>query len=214
MLIEKELFDQWASKYENDIYALKDVYPFAGYFPIIDHIRKVLSPNPSSNLLDLGVGTGLMLSEILIDNNYSFNACDFSDEMVAFAKNRLNSEDIFVLDIRKNEIPKELKGKVFDCIYSAYTFHHFDLTKKIEIVQCYLQLLKPGGQFLIADISFDDENALSTVKQEAGERWDTEEEDGYWRKNEALAAFQKHNLAINYTKISFCAGIYRISLKK
>ncbi|NOQ74715.1 MAG: methyltransferase domain-containing protein [Crocinitomix sp.] len=210
MLIEKELFNKWACKYENDIHALKDVYPFAGYFDVIVHIRKTLLPMPTASVLDLGVGTGLMLSEIIKGNDYSFRGCDFSDEMVNYAQNRLNSDAIFEHDIRKAEAPDQITETKFDCIYSAYTFHHFELPKKIEIIQTYLPFLKTTGHFLIADISFENESELQKVKSEVGDRWDADEEMGYWRRDEFMDALKKHNLKATYTKISFCAGIYHI----
>ncbi len=213
MLIEKELFEKWANKYENDIYSLKDRYPFAGYFDVIEHIKTTLKTNNISSILDLGVGTGLMLSKIIGDTMHRYKGCDFSPKMVHYAKERLSSGTLFVHDIRKPEIPTELVGQSFGLVYSAYTFHHFNTETKIEIIKTYMDLLEANGKFLLADISFDNEAALNQTKKEEGDRWDAEEDMGYFRKEEFMTALRQAGFHVTYNKISYCAGIYDISLE-
>lgn len=213
MLIEKELFDTWASKYEKDIHDLKEVYPFAGYFDVVAHIGMLLKEKDAPYLLDLGVGTGLMLSELIEGNAYRYMGCDFSPKMVEYAKKRLNSDQIFVHDIREKEIPETLVEEKFDMIYSAYTFHHFETPLKIDIIKTFFRLLNPEGSFIIADISFDDEATFNNVKIKEGNRWDGEEDAGYFRKDDFINVLNENGFDVVYTKISYCAGIYDIRIK-
>lgn len=210
MLIEKDLFDEWASKYENDIHTLQNVYPFAGYFDVVEQIKNQIKTADLNSILDLGVGTGLMLSKIIENGNYSCFGCDFSPKMVNYAQKKLKIDHLFVHDIRENNLPEQVHSQEFDLIYSAYTFHHFETDMKIAIINNYMNLLSAKGKFIIADISFDDEEQFKQVKDQEGDRWDGDEEDGYFRKNNFKDALEKAGFNMNYTKISYCAGIYEI----
>ncbi|MGA2489873.1 MAG: hypothetical protein ABSF99_06745 [Anaerolineales bacterium] len=96
-------------------------------------------------------------------------------------------------------------NRLFDRIFSAYAFHHFELDEKIRILSSLLPYLVPGGRMIIGDIAFRDQATLEKVKAEVGEEW----EDGFcWLADEAIQALTKAGLRVNYRQISSYAGIF------
>jgi len=157
------LFDEWANKYEQTIENCKNQYPFAGYSKIISTIQAKI--NKGDRLLDLGTGTAYMLYKLLEVKDFQYFGIDFSEKMLEIAKSKLETSVFFQWDLAQNSIPNILQGKRFEVILSAFTFHHFDLEKKLAILQLYKTLLTEKGQFIIADISFDNLEDLKKVKK-------------------------------------------------
>jgi|GEM_PF-6296106 len=209
-MYDSKLFSEWVISYEKDIYRLKDLYPFAGYFDIVKFIAEIIESYHKCNLLDLGVGTGLMISVLQKEMAFDYLGCDFSKEMVDFSKKRLKSHNIFQWDIRDAQVSDRITSRQFDIILSAFTFHHFEDAEKLKILQKYVKFLKKGGQFIIADISFDGKNHFGIVKKNTITKWDKEEENGYFISSKFLEMTKSKNWAVSYKKISFCTGIYQI----
>lgn len=208
---DSKLFDQWVNSYEKDIYDLKDEYPFAGYFTILEKLKTIIAQYDVCQVLDLGVGTGLMRSLLQKEIAFSYTGFDFSKKMVAFAQKRLVSDRLFEWDLKQPNLPDCLLSERFDIILSAFTLHHFLDTEKLSIIQRYMKLLKKGGQFIIADISFDDQAHFERIKKEAGKRWDLEEEKGYFNSPRFLEIVESTDLTVRYEKTSFCTGMYFLS---
>jgi len=213
MLIEKKLFNHQASEYENEIFTHQDRYPFAGYFEVINKVSLLAIENNFTSVLDLGVGTGLMLSRLKESWNFEFVGCDYSDEMLTIARRRLNHDQLYQHDIREAALPFFVEGRKFDMVHSAYTFHHLTSAEKLQVVKNYSTLLNAKGKFIIADISFDNLDAMNTIKEIEGENWDHEEEAGYFLKNDFMRILLDNQFEVTYTKISFCAGLYEIGLR-
>ena len=209
MKIESHLFDAWASNYESDIIKKQNQYPFAGYFQIIDEIKKRIGSN-ADHFLDLGVGTGFMVDQLFDSIPSGFYALDFSEQMVQYAKNRLKTNQVLQWDIAQEVLPPTIAQLKFDIILSAFTLHHFNDDKKIAILKTYLSTLRPKGQFIIADISFDDRTKWNQCKQKEGVSWDTSEEDGYFIADEFIKKLTLSGISCQYTKVSYCTGIYFI----
>lgn len=203
-------FDQWAKNYEKDINLLKDQYPFAGYFDIIEVIKKKISEENLKNILDLGIGSGYMLSKVT-DENQKCIGIDFSEKMLEIAGSKFKSKNLIRYDISKG-IPDELKEERFDCILSAYTLHHFNQKEKIEIIKSYSELINKGC-FIIADIAFDSIDKMLIVKMDKNKNWDVEEEGGYIIFDSFSECLEENNIKYEYKKMSYCSGIFIIEIQ-
>lgn len=203
----KNPFDNWAKNYESDILKLQNEYPFAGYFEIVESIRKTLDNYSKPKVLDLGIGSGFMISKLKSKVDFDCIGLDASPKMLDLATFVVGDENTILWDITQENIPKSIDNQQFDVVISAFTLHHFDNNQKLEIINKYQSLLQPSGIFIIADICFDNEAALQKVKLEAGEHWDKSEESGYIRVNHFLEKVSRYYQA-NYEKISFCTGVF------
>ena len=125
-------------------------------------------------------------------------------EMLALAEVKLPGAQLACLDLR-SEWPKAFQRR-YDCIVSAYTFHHFPLEEKVTLVSRLLEkYLHPGGNLVIGDIAFQDAEAEDRLRCQLGEEW---EQEYYWLANESLAAFADAGIPATYTQVSSCAGVF------
>lgn len=200
-------FDNWAKQYEATILSKKDQYPFAGYFEILDFLKNEMLKD-SKSILDLGTGSGYMLSKVLEGNNADYFGLDFSEKMLQIAQSKFEPSRFLQWDLSKEAVPEVFENRKFDLILSAYTLHHFELKKKLEILLLYKNLLSEKGKIVIPDISFETIEERNKVKEEVGKGWDREEEEGYFIAKEFCEEAEKKGFKIAYNKISFCSAIY------
>ena len=208
--IHNNLFDEWAKAYEQDIKKSQGQFPFAGYFDIIEFIRKEIVAQQYTSILDIGVGTGYMLDKICAGLIPHYYGIDFSEKMLNIASEKLDKNNLLHWDISNKNIPPAIKDEKFDLNISAYTLHHFDTQGKIEIIENYKKLLSKSGRIIIADISFDTVSELEKNKIKAAEKWDDSEEKGYFIAPEFIEKAASHHWTIDYSKFSFCSAIYSI----
>lgn len=195
-------FDAWAKTYDRDV--LHDAFPFIGYAQVLNTVVKQAEAQPGMTVLDLGAGTGNLAVQFA-ERGCELWLTDFSESMLIQARSRLPGARFFLADLRK-PFPAELDRR-FDRIVSAYVFHHFELPKKVQIIQeLVAERLQPGGILVIADISFPDQSALDDMRTASGSRW---EEEPYWIVNETIDAMRQVGLQVEYTQVSICAGVYR-----
>ncbi len=134
----KQYWDKKAKMYNK---MLKNYKP---YIPMYEFIREPLTDN--MQVLEVGTGTGLVAREIA-DKVKSVEATDFSEEMIAQAKNIEHSSniifscaDVFSLPFSENQ---------FDVVVVANVLHIIPNPEKA--MQEIKRVLKPNG-LLIATI--------------------------------------------------------------
>lgn len=106
--------------------------------------------------LDLGIGTGYFTEQFLHHYpNSHVVAVDGARTMVDLAKARLgalaNKVDFRIGDFRHLK-QLVVKAKAFDVVYSSYALHHLNRNDKQAVVDQSLEILRPGGWFLNADL--------------------------------------------------------------
>jgi putative AdoMet-dependent methyltransferase len=194
-------FDRWAEVYDQDVLSA-EIFPFAGYRQVLDAVAEQAEAKPGMCVLDLGTGTG-NLARRFADLGCRMWGSDFSTAMLAKARQKL-PEARFVLHDLRGDWPPELQ-RLFDRIVSGYAFHHFELIRKVGLIQrLRSERLEPGGRLVIADISFASQAAMQDFAASAGDLW---EEEPYWVADEALEAA---GVRAAYQQVSACAGVYRI----
>ena len=197
-------FDAWAGQYDQDVTV--DGFPFTGYARVLDEVVRQAGVGRGQRVLDLGAGTGNLAARFAA-LGCELWCSDYSPKMLDLARAKLPAAHFFEHDLRQ-PFPPELSQR-FDCIVSAYVFHHLELTDKVALAaRLVAEHLLPGGRLVIADVSFPSAQALSAVRQAAGDGWD---EEPYWVAAEALPALSAAGIPAVYTQVSDCAGIYRFT---
>lgn len=199
-------FDKWAQTYDKEVSSQSDDFPFAGYRRVLKTVFYAARATGGMDVLDIGVGTG-NLSKYFIDAGCRVIGADFSSEMLARASAKLQRLRPVQVDFTAGEWPAALDGP-FDRIVSNYVFHEFPSDVKISILsRLAAGRLKPGAHIVIGDIAFPDRAALEKVRHKAGDLWENEY---YWLLDETRAALEPSGWHIDYTQISFCAGVYTL----
>jgi putative AdoMet-dependent methyltransferase len=187
-------FDGWAESYDQSTREYTD-FPFDGYQRVLAAIVSRANPRPgTANLALLFARQGCELT-----------CTDFSEAMLAKARAKLPGARFVTHDLRQ-AWPAELNHR-FDCIVSAYVFHHFELEKKVSLCkELVTHRLAPGGGLVIGDLSFPSFAAKETFRQHIPD-W---EEEFYWFADESLAGLQEAGLSVDYLQVSPCAGVYHL----
>lgn len=133
-------FDRQAPTYDQAGYSrhAKKLYPF--------HLAQ-LGQIPHGSVLDLGCGTGEVLSAVL--GRWPETRCaglDLSENMLSAARAKLGDR-VALTQGEAACLPYE--AETFDVILCNDSFHHYPEPRKVlaEVKRC----LKPGGVFLLGD---------------------------------------------------------------
>ena len=203
-IIPRSEFDDWAETYDQSVSDWR-TFPFTGYGDLMNAVVSQAQVRPGMSVLDLGTGTG-NLALPFAQAGCSLWCTDFSEPMLAKTRQKIPTAHFILHDLR-TDLPPELEHP-FDCIVSAYVFHHFDLEEKVRILRLLLPRLATGGRMLIGDIAFRNRVALEKVKAEVGQDW---EDEFYWLVDDAMPALRKAGIQMKYRQISSCAGVFVLS---
>lgn len=201
-------FDDWAPDYDQSVID-EAGFPFEGYSTLLKTIVDLCAPHPAAAVLDLGIGTG-NLAQIFESKGCAIWGMDFSVGMLALAQLKLPKAALSRVDLR-SAWPPEFQ-RHFDFIVSAYTFHHFRLAEKVELVKRMLsENLAPGGRLVIGDIAFQTAGEEDQLRRSLGTQWEQEQ---YWIADETAASCRAAGIHATFTRISSCAGIFQFALER
>ncbi len=206
-MLNKHGFDIWANGYENSVVESynNDSYPFAGYKEIINSIYNEIMKKPKSNVLDIGIGTGI-LAKKLYDNAHKITGVDFSQKMLSISAAKMKDALLIQYDFTIG-LPNKIKNRKFDFIVFTYSIHHLNDNKKTELLNSLKSYLAPGGKILIGDISFKKADDLSACKIKYAAEWDNDECYYSYEDTKNHLEFPQKS----YQQISFCGGIMTLS---
>jgi len=205
-MLDDKGFDLWADGYDKSVQLSEEdnEYPFAGYKDVLGTIYNIVHRKEKAKILDIGFGTGV-LTKKLYDDGYEIYGIDFSQRMIAIAKEKMPLAKLFQYDFFKG-LPKELENIQFDYIISTYAMHHLEDEDKIKLINKLEEYISRDGRIIIGDVAFQTRELLEQCKAKYENYWDDEEI--YFVFNELKEFFPKED--ISFTTISHCAGIIQL----
>jgi ubiquinone/menaquinone biosynthesis C-methylase UbiE len=136
----QEAYNAWSGSYDLVKNNTRDVEAFA--------LRETLSSKSFENVLEIGCGTGKNTAWLLTKAKNVIGA-DFSDEMLAQAKAKINADNVEFIQTDIRETWK-FANQSFDLITCSLILEHIE---NIDFVFNQASAkLKPGGEFYIGEL--------------------------------------------------------------
>lgn len=203
-MLDNKGFDLWADGYDRTVMLSEedDSYPFAGYRKVLEYIYDGVRRGRGKRVLDMGVGTAVLAGKLYLDD-YRITAVDFSENMLAIAREKLPGAKLIRHDFSKG-LPDEVRGEKFDAITCTYAIHHLDEDQQVTLISEMKKCLTPGGSIFIGDVSFENAEAMAACRSAAGDDWDDDEH--YIIAEDMLNFFT----GAHYAQISHCAGVLTV----
>jgi len=147
----RDAYDQWASQYDNDANATRDLNATV--------LREQDFLHVEDDVLELGCGTGLNTTW-LAEKAGAVVAADFSEGMLAKARTRLSGRKVSLRQMDVTE-PWAFDDARFDCVVATLVLEH---VKHLELVfREAHRVLRPGGRLYLCELhpyrQFDDTQA-------------------------------------------------------
>lgn len=200
-MYKEDIFNEWSDKYDKDVYNSKD-FPFKNYRDVLFNIYEQI-PEQKSKVLDLGCGTGELTNLLSTNDKIKIWGCDFSEKMLDLAKKKNEKVKFFKYDINDGF---ESINYNFDYIVSSYVMHHFDIEKKVTIINNAFKNNENLKKFVIGDIMFENKEIHKQQKDLWRRRYDEEE---LYLEVDEIKNRLKYN--VEFKKINDFAGVLVIS---
>jgi ubiquinone/menaquinone biosynthesis C-methylase UbiE len=158
----REMYNQWAGQYDTNDNKTRDIEAFA--------LRSALSGFSFDNCLEIGCGTGKN-TPWLISKVTHITAIDLSEEMLAKAKEKINSDKV---EFIQADITKEWSflSKKYDLITFSLVLEHIEhlepvFQKAAKVLNengcVYIGELHPFKQYTGSKARFETEEGLQIV---------------------------------------------------
>jgi SAM-dependent methyltransferase len=118
---------------------------------ILAEIQAKYASNKDISILDIGCGTGGLLSFLRQHNYTNLQGIDYSEHSIYFSKSR----SLNVLKLNIDEIKTAFQTQQFDVIICNDVFYCLDKKQIIRALQDVEALLKPNGIFLSNNNAFN-----------------------------------------------------------
>jgi SAM-dependent methyltransferase len=103
-----------------------------------------------SRVLDVGCGTATLALIIKrTDPNIGVFGLDIDPDILRIAKRKCMETDIFLIRADASRLP--YSDNAFDVVFSSLLLHHLTLENKRRAILEVFRVLRPGGEFHIAD---------------------------------------------------------------
>ena len=139
-------FNSWAKNYDN---------PFNHFFFTHSNqaVVKLLSLTEVVSILDVGVGTGILIELVLLKSKMvRLFGVDISPEMVKRARKKFQGNNNVVIDLGSaSKLP--YKDNSFDFVTCSNSFHHYP--NSFQSLKEMKRVLKQGGKVVLLDGCLD-----------------------------------------------------------
>ncbi len=204
-MLDNKGFNLWADGYDKAV-GLSDqesCYPFAGYKNILASIYQIVMKKTNAVVLEIGFGIATLTTK-LYEQGCKIYGQDFSSKMIELATAKMPNARLYFGDFaqawwrRFCNTPTTISWQPIHCII-------YPTTKKILFIHLLKDVLRDGGQILIADVAFETRFDLEKCREAVGEEWDDEEV--YFVADELQRDFPE----LKFVKFSHCAGIISLA---
>lgn len=204
-----DLFDEWAATYDESVEAASG-FPFQDYHRVLTTLVEMADARPGMTVLDVGTGTG-NLAQRFAGIGCTVTGIDLSPSMLRIARKRVPSAAFLQVDLQDDWAA--IAEQRFDIIVSAYVLHEFTLESKIALIARLLQHhVRPDGRLLIADIGFATRVEWKQAHEDLRGVWD--EDEHYWRADEALEILAERDLSADYIQVTPYAAVFRLPSRR
>src|SRR4051812_28472014 len=122
-----------------------------GNMPIIRDTFKVLNAEAHDNILEIGMGNGFYVKDILErSDSINYTGCDYSELMVKESEklnaNRVAEGRARFIQASINSLP--FPGNTFNKVFTINTIYFWD--NEAEALNEIKRILQPGGKFIIS----------------------------------------------------------------
>ncbi len=137
----------WATKYYDPLVRI-----FTKEYPFKRALISQANLNNNQTILDLACGTGTL--SVGIKKRFpdtKIYAVDADKKVLGIARQKAKDAGIKISFHESLSHKLPFQNETFDRIFSTLFFHHLTIDKKIETLREIKRLLKPNGEFYIAD---------------------------------------------------------------
>ncbi|WP_017659561.1 class I SAM-dependent methyltransferase [Baaleninema simplex] len=106
--------------------------------------RVIMHLKPGSDVLDLGCGAGIPISEYIISKGFSLVGVDAARSMIDICQERFPDSQWLQMDIRNLELNKK-----FNAILSWDAFFHLSQDEQRKVLVDIAKYIQPGGVLLL-----------------------------------------------------------------
>ncbi len=136
------LFDRWAPLYDF-------LFPSVFYQAIHKRLLEYVELPQSSNVLDIGCGTGRLLGRLAAKYpSLQGTGLDFSAEMLRQA-HRANRHRPRLIFVQGNAASLRFADEQFDAVFNTLSFLHY--SEPDQVFAEIHRVLRPGGSFYLVD---------------------------------------------------------------
>lgn len=117
-------------------------------YALVPYVLKNLAPITRPAILDVGCGTGELLSQLVAQSYDSLAGLDLAPNMVGVAREKLgNTVELRIGDAEA--IPWD--SGTFDCVLCTLSLHHYPHPERALAEM--RRVLRPGGLLILADVT-------------------------------------------------------------
>ncbi|MGB0922150.1 MAG: class I SAM-dependent methyltransferase [Alphaproteobacteria bacterium] len=116
-------------------------------------VLNALSPQAGERILDIGCGTGSLLSLVRQNQPHAqLFGIDPDPEIIARAKEKLDAQsDIELINDMGDALGQYFESESLDAVVVTLVLHQVPVAGKEAIIKAVFEALKPGGQLIIGD---------------------------------------------------------------
>ena len=115
---------------------------------IISFAKKYFSSKDNLEVLDYGAGKGHLTSLLLLEN-ISVSACDFSNENIINLNSKFSSYSNFNDGILIRKFPTLFESNLFDFVFLIEAIEHLTDDYLESTIKEIMRILKPNGKIMI-----------------------------------------------------------------
>jgi putative AdoMet-dependent methyltransferase len=165
----KELFNSWASSYEEDVRNANGI--LEGYEISLETASQVCNVSHKLRVLDVGIGTG-KLAQFFEDQGAKISGIDLSEVMIDKCRELHPDYDLRLGTFQ--QVP--FQDDTFDAVVSSFCFHEVPPAERLTACREVYRVIRKGGYFCLLDIMFASGAAVAEARNRMLSQWDDSEE--------------------------------------